>query len=71
MKVFRLLVIIAFALMLLLSIGCGQKEEAQPEQTTNESMVEETADSMQGEMEQDTDSMQNEAEEMTEEATGH
>ncbi|MEZ5357580.1 MAG: hypothetical protein R3F48_02035 [Candidatus Zixiibacteriota bacterium] len=71
MKAFKLLTIVAFVLMLMFAIGCGQKEEAQPEPAQTETMMEEAADSLQGEMEEVADSLQQEGEEMMEEATGH
>ncbi|MCK5126442.1 MAG: hypothetical protein KAR42_09315 [candidate division Zixibacteria bacterium] len=34
MKLFKIFMVVAFVFALLLTIGCGQKEEAQPESST-------------------------------------
>lgn len=68
MKAFKLLVVIGFALMLLLAIGCGQKEEPQTETATDAATeAVDTMDTLGGEMA--PDSM--EVPETVEEEAGH
>ncbi len=71
MKLLKLLTVIAFVLMLLLNIGCGQKEEAPPDPAEAGDVVEEVADSLKGEVDAAADSLKGAAEEAVEETSGH